>query len=95
MARSRRGQDQNLISQAEIDELLAIHELISSGEKPDSKSLIDEIKDAILDSAKLTLDQWQSLRKRIHEIEVLIPHIDLIVQLKESQERREKILSSN
>ena len=89
-----RKQNDNLISQAEIDELLAIHELISGGgDQSQSKSLIDEIKDAILDSAKLTLDQWRSLRKRIHEIEVLVPHMDLIIQLKEAQERREKILS--
>ena len=89
-----RKQNDNLISQAEIDELLAIHELISGGgDQPQSKSLIDEIKDAILDSAKLTLDQWKSLRKRIHEIEVLVPHMDLIIQLKEAQDRRDKILA--
>jgi len=87
--------NQNLISQEEIDELLAIHDLISSGEKPESKSLIGEIKDAILDSARLTLDQWRSLRQRIKEIELLIPHMDLIIQLKEAQERREKILKQN
>ncbi len=96
MAKSKDPQThQNLISQEEIDELLAIHDLISSGDKPESKSLIGEIKDAILDSAKLTLDQWRSLRQRIMEIEVLIPHMDLIIQLKEAQERREKILHQN
>ena len=93
MPRRVKEENSNLISQAEIDELLAIHDLIDSGKKPESKSLIDEIKDAILDSAKLTLDQWKSLRKRIHEIEVLVPHMDLIIQLKEAQDRRNKILS--
>ncbi len=88
------GKDnKNLISQAEIDELLAIHELIDES-RTESKSLIDEIQDAILDSAKLTIDQWKSLRKRIQEIEVLVPHIDMIIKLKVAQERREKILSS-
>ena len=91
-SKSTKNQQQNLISQAEIDQLLAIQDLISSGGKSESKSLIDEIKEAILDSAKLTLDQWKSLRGRIQEIELLVPHIDLIIDLKQSQERREQAI---
>ncbi len=81
----------NLISQEEIDELLRIHDLISD-EREEALSIIDEIKDAILDSGKLTLVQWKSLRKRIKEIETLTPSIDLIIQLKEQRERRKQVL---
>ena len=85
----------NLISQEEMDELLRIHDLIGGGDEGKQRqlSLIDEIKNAILDSAKLTLDEWRSLRQRIVEIEKLAPHIDLIIQLKEQKLRREKLLS--
>jgi hypothetical protein len=88
--------DNNLISQEEMDELMRIHDLIGGGEGKEDKnktvSLIDEIKNAILDSGKLTLDEWRSLRLRIEEIEKLSSHIDLIIQLREQKERREKIL---
>lgn len=83
----------SLISQAEVDELLNIHGLIES-EKEEGRSLIDEIKDAILDSGRLTLDEWRSLRERMREIETLIPHMDLIINLKEAQDRRLKILGT-
>lgn len=91
------SEDKNLISQAEMDELMRIHDLIGGG-KEDSKkqqlSLIDEIKNAILDSGKLTLDEWRSLRQRIEEIEKLSTHIDLIIQLREQKERRDKLLKN-
>lgn len=83
----------SLISQAEVDELLNIHGLIES-EQEEGRSLIDEIKDAILDSGRLKLDEWRSLRERIKEIETLIPHMDLIIKLKEAQDRRLKILGT-
>jgi len=84
----------NLVSQAEVDELLNIHDLIE-GKRESQRSLIDEIKEAILDSGKLTVEEWRSLRDRIREIETLIPHMDLIIKLKEAQERRVKILKNN
>lgn len=66
------------ISQEEVDTLLSqfitVHEA--------KKSLLDEINDAILDSGKLSLEEWRNLRTRIKEIEQLIPHIDMIIQLK-------------
>lgn len=93
MTSKRERNHENLITQQEIDELLAIHELIRTDESGE-KSLIDEIKDAILDSAKLTLAQWRSLRDRIREIEILIPHIDLIIELKDTDDRRQRILES-
>ncbi|MGL1957364.1 MAG: hypothetical protein OCD00_08625 [Colwellia sp.] len=71
-----------IISQAEIDNLLHINELI---EAQGENSLIDELKQAILDSGKLELAQWQSLREHLHEIEQLIPHIDLIIKLKKEK----------
>ena len=69
-----------LISQDEINDLLTIGGFISDNK--DDKSLIFEIKNAILDSGKLSLREWRSLRARLKEIEKLIPHIDLIIELK-------------
>lgn len=77
------SEDKNLITQNEIDELFKIHELIADQEDEEkSLSLVEEIKGAILDSGKLTLKEWKSLRERIREIEVLIPAIDMIISLK-------------
>ena len=75
------NEKQNLLSQEEINELLTINGFIRE-KKPAEKTLIDEIKDAILDSGKLELREWRSLRDRLREIEELIPHIDLIIELK-------------
>lgn len=72
-----------LISQDEINDLLTIGGFISDNK--DDKSLIFEIKNAILDSGKLSLREWRSLRARLKEIEKLIPHIDLIIELKGKQ----------
>lgn len=75
------------VTQQEIDQLLQIGDLIA--EQDSGKlSLADEIRDAILDSGKLTLEEWQSLRQRLHEIEDLIPHINFIVELKTQQKKK-------
>lgn len=71
-----------IISQAELDNLLRINEFI---ELDGENSLINELKYAILDSGKLELEQWQSLRDHLKEIEELIPHIDLIIKLKKEK----------
>ncbi|MCP4154729.1 MAG: hypothetical protein GY757_43815 [bacterium] len=71
----------NLLSQDEVSDLLAISGFIHAEQK-EQRSLIEEIKDAILDSAKLSLNDWKALRQKLKEIERLIPHIDLIIQLK-------------
>lgn len=71
-----------IISQAELDGLLRINEFI---EVDSQDSLVNELKHAILDSGKLELVQWQSLRAHIQEIEELIPHIDLIIKLKKEK----------
>lgn len=76
----------NLLSQDEINDLLTINGFISEGKE--QKSLIDEIRSAILDSGKLQLAEWKSLRTRLKEIEKLIPHIDLIIELKQKTEWR-------
>jgi len=73
---------QEIISQADIDSLLRINEFI---EQRDEHSLVEELKQAILDSGKLELGQWESLREHLHEIELLIPHIDLIIKLKKEK----------
>ena len=68
-----------LISQADLDNLLRINEFI---DEHDENSLVSELKQAILNSGKLELTQWEILRDHIREIEELIPHIDLIIKLK-------------
>ena len=77
MAKANKNDD--IISQDDIDSLLRINEFI---EHDDNNSLVEELKQAILDSGKLELHQWQSLRDHLGEIEALIPHIDLIIKLK-------------
>ena len=73
---------QDIISQDDIDSLLKINEFI---EQKDEHSLVDELKQAILDSGQLELGQWEALRDHLHEIELLIPHIDLIIKLKKEK----------
>ncbi len=73
------------ISQDEIDQLLQINDFISST-KNEQRSLVSEIRSAILDSGKLKLTEWKSLRSRLSDIEELIPHIDLIIKLKSKEE---------
>jgi hypothetical protein len=74
-----KSSSEDIISQDDIDSLLRINEFI---EPDDNNSLVEELKQAILDSGKLELHQWQSLRNHLLEIEELIPHIDLIIKLK-------------
>lgn len=83
---TEKAKENLLLSQDEVDNLLTITGFIREGEE--KTSLIDEIKDAILDSGQLSLHAWQSLRARLKEIEELIPHIDLIIQLKEQSEAK-------
>jgi hypothetical protein len=71
--------EQEILSQTDLDQLLHINEFI---EKETENSLVGELKKAILDSGKLELAQWVSLREHINEIEELIPHIELIIKLK-------------
>jgi len=71
--------EQEIISQKDLDQLLHINEFI---EEQNENSLVGELKKAILDSGKLELGQWESLREHIKEIETLIPHIELIIKLK-------------
>lgn len=73
---------EQLISQEEIDKLLRIDEFIKQSDK---SSLISEMKKAILDSGKLELEQWMSLRAQLLQVEALIPHIDLIIKLKQEK----------
>ncbi|MEW6983706.1 hypothetical protein AAD001_13725 [Colwelliaceae bacterium 6471] len=74
-----KNDEQQIITQADLDCLLHINEFI---EQRDNDSLVSELKHAILDSGKLQLAQWQALREHLREIEDLIPHIDLIIKLK-------------
>jgi hypothetical protein len=77
-----KSSDIELISQADLDNLLRINEFI---DEHDENSLVSELKAAILDSGTLELGQWEALRDHIREIEELIPHIDLIIKLKKAQ----------
>ena len=86
------GNGTTLLSQNELDSVLDnINNLIETGEEG-NLNLIDEIQNAILDSGKLELSAWKSLRERLREIENLVPHIDLIIKLKEKQERLAHLL---
>jgi hypothetical protein len=76
------------IDQNELDDLLRINGFLSDEGKGSGKNLIVELQDAILDSGKLTLPQWRELRSRLQEIERLIPHIDLIITLRERRNDR-------
>jgi len=71
-----------IISQTDLDSLLRINEFIRD---EDENSLVAELKRAILDSGKLELGQWESLRDHIREIEGFVPHIDLIIELKKEE----------
>lgn len=73
----------NALSQEEVDSLLS--SLITE-EVDAQRNLIQEIHEAILDSGRLQLSEWISLRKKLQEIEELIPHIDLLIKLKSKQE---------
>lgn len=76
------------LDQGELDQLLLLNGFLKEETGgAGKKSLIDEIEDAVLDSGKLSLKEWMALRDRLKEIERLVPHIDLIIQLK-SQRRR-------
>jgi len=82
------------IDQGEIDNLLAIAEFIDT-KNDNQNSLIEEVKSAILDSGKLRLKDWHTLRKCLCEIEDLIPHIDLIIKLKEQRRDIERMDSQS
>jgi len=79
--------DANL-SQEELDRLLSISGFSGESGQADRKTLIDEIKGAILDSGKLSLDEWMGLRDRLKEIEKLIPIIDLMIELKQKLKKK-------
>ena len=84
-------EEQVVVSQNEIDDLHAIADFINhEDQKQTQHTLIEEIKSAILDSGKLSIDEWNALRRKLHEIESLIPHIDLIIRLKEQKQMRDK-----
>lgn len=76
------------LDQNELDDLLRINGFIADEGKVSGRALIDELQEAILDSGKLSLRQWKDLRSRLQEIERLIPHIDLIIALRERRADR-------
>ncbi len=76
------SESENGLAQDELDELLRIHDLIADGDKTGT-ALVDELENAILDSGKLSLAQWRQLRDKLKAIERLVPHIDLIIELRE------------
>lgn len=75
-----------ILDQSDIEQLFKLNEFIQSRE--DKKhSLLEEIKRCILDSGKLSLAEWESLRQNLREIENVIPTIDVIISLKREQEQ--------
>jgi hypothetical protein len=79
--------DENRLQQEELDRLLLINGFLAEPTDTNRKNLIDEIQDAILDSGKLSISEWVALRDRLKVIERLIPHIDLIIDLKSGRRR--------
>ncbi len=79
--------DENKIQQDELDRLLLINGFLAEPQDGTRKNLIDEIRDAVLDSGKLSISEWVALRDRLKIIERLIPHIDLIIELKSGRRR--------
>ncbi len=75
----------NIISQDELDTLLSINGFLSKDENQKT-DLITEIHEAILDSGRLSLEEWTALRDKLSDIERLIPHIELIIQLKRTKD---------
>ncbi len=73
---------EEIINQDEIDNLLRVANFVKKSSKS-KHNFIGEIKAAVLDSGKLNIDEWKSLRSGLKEMEELIPHIDLIIKLKE------------
>jgi hypothetical protein len=75
----------DVISQDQIDQLMHLNEFIGS-KKGATRQLIREMRSAILDSGKLSVDEWKNLRKGLREIEELLPVMDMIITLKERHE---------
>lgn len=72
------------VSQEEIDRLLRLSGFLADDDGI-HRSLIDEIEEAILDSGKLSLPEWITLRSRLREVERLAPTIDLMISLKQKR----------
>ena len=81
------------ITQKELDDLLTISDLIADYDEK-KIGLVDDIKTAILDSGKLSLVEWQKLRRNLKEIEELVPTIDMIIRLKFDKEKKRRIASA-
>ena len=79
--------DKDRLAQEELDRLLLINGFLAEPTDTSKKNLIEEIQDAILDSGKLSISEWVALRDRLKSIERLIPHIDLIIDLKSGRRR--------
>lgn len=65
--------------------MLSINGFLSKDENQKT-DLITEIHEAILDSGRLSLEEWTALRDKLSDIERLIPHIELIIQLKRTKD---------
>ncbi len=74
------------ITQDVLDELIQINEFIVRREGVNN-SLVNEIEEAVLDSAKLSTEEWMALLKGIKEIEALIPHVEFIIKLKKKHQQ--------
>lgn len=74
----------DLLGQEEIDRLLVLNGFLEE-DGVAHRSMLDEIESAILDSGKLSIPQWTTLRTRLREVERLAPHIDLIIALKQKR----------
>jgi len=76
----------DILSQDDIDHLIHLDEFINS-KKGATRQLIREMRSVILDSGKLSLEQWRVLREGMTQIEELLPVMDMIIRLKADSER--------
>ncbi len=79
-------QSVNLLTQGDLDSVLGI--FLNEDKNSNEISLINEIKDAILDSGRLSYREWKSLRDRVKEISEMLPHIEFIISLKQQKKNK-------
>lgn len=76
----------DVVSQEQLDTLIQLSEFIGT-KKGATRQLIREMRSAILDSGRLSLEEWRSLRAGLKEIEELLPVMDIIIRLKDEEAR--------
>ncbi len=79
-------QSMSLLTQSDLDSVLG--NFLNEDKNSNEISLIDEIKEAILNSGRLSYREWKSLRGRVKEISEMLPHIEFIISLKQQKKNK-------